>query len=527
MQIDRRRALTMSAGALAAIAAPASLRAQQRKVIRYSPWSALRVLDPVTTNSYTTRNHGYMVYDQLFAVDANYRPQPQMVESWEVAPDKLSYRFTLRPGLAFHDGQSVTAQDCIASIERWAKRDAVGTRLAAVTERMTALDERSFRIELKQPFGSIFEAFAKVSSYPLFIMPRRIAETPPERALTEVVGSGPFKFVAADFRPGLSWAYERNETYVPRAEPPSGLTGGKVVKVDRVELTWFPNKDTAIAALRKGEIDIIEAIKADQRSGLADDKAVTLRRRMGPSVSTIRFNWAQPPFNNPDVRRAVQAVATQRDFMDATIGDADSYQICPALFGCGTPLETDAGFVDTGKPDIAKAKELLRKGGYKGERVVMITPSDNAAYAGLAPLTQQILRSIGMNCDLQGIEWSTYLSRRGNAGLVAQGGWNVSNAVLEATDLMSPLGNLNFDARGAAGYTGFVDDPETERLKGAFQAETDPAKQKEIAVAMQQRAYDLVFYIPLGSYFDYEAYRNGVRDFLPAPLAVLWQVEKA
>ncbi len=525
MRINRRGLLGLSA---AACFTPWSLPAlaQTAKELRYAPWSALRVLDPVTTNAYVTRNHGYMVYDTLFSIDAQYRPQPQMVQDWTVSDDRLTYTFTLRPGLRFHDGAPVTAQDCTASIIRWSKRDAVGARLAAATDRLTALDPRTFQLVLKSPFGPILEAFAKPSSYPLFVMPKRFADTPPEKAVTEVVGSGPLKFLASEFKPGASWAYERNADYVPRAEPPSGLTGGKVVKIERLSMIWFPNKETAINALRKGEIDVIEAIKADQREALQGDPRIVVRRRFAPSTSTIRFNWAQPPFDNVDVRRAVQAVVTQRDFMDATIGDPASYQICGALFGCGTPLESEAGVVDHGTPDIAKAKALLQKGGYNGEKVVLITPGDNAAYAGLAPLTQQILRSIGMNCEIQAIEWTSFLSRRSNSGPVAQGGWNIANAVLEMSDLLSPLGNLNFDARGTAGYTGFVDDPETEKLKTQFQSETDPVKQKAIAVAMQKRAYDLVFYIPLGTYFDYEAFQANVKDFILAPLPVMWQVDK-
>ncbi|KFC65313.1 Extracellular solute-binding protein family 5 precursor [Bosea sp. LC85] len=524
MLINRREALALSAGAL--LATTNLARGQGRKTLRMAPHAALRVLDPVVTNAYITRNHAYMVYDTLFSVDSQYRPQPQMVKDWSVSADKLAYTFTLREKLAFHDGQPVTAEDCIASIARWAKKDVVGLRLAAVTTGMQAVDARSFRIDLKEPFGPMLEAFARPSSIPLFIMPRRIAELPADKVLEEVVGSGPFKFVASEFRPGVSWAYERNEAYVPRDEAPDGLAGGKQVKVDRVEVIWFPSKQTAINALAKGEIDLLENMNADQRSQLQANKDVVIRRRPGPNASTVRFNWAQPPFDNVKVRQAVQAVVTQQDYMDASIGDPESYQVCPAFFGCGTPLETAVGFADTGKPDIAKAKALLKEAGYKGEKIVIITPGDIASFAPLAPLTQQLLRQIGMDSEIQTMEWSAFLTRRSKPVPVTEGGWNLAHAVFDRIDLISPLGNLNFDARGKAAYTGFVDDPQTEALKGRYQRETDPARQKAIVEEMQKRAYELVFYIPLGTYFDYETFRSTVSGYVPSPVMVVWGVDK-
>ncbi len=522
--INRRTALAGSASALLIMSS--GVRAQAAKTLKVAPHAPLRVLDPVTTNAYVTRNHGLMVYDTLFAVDEGYRPQPQMVQSWTATPDNLTYTFVLRDGLKFHDGAPVTSADCLASITRWARRDVIGLRLAGVTEAMEAVDAKTFRIRLKEPFGAIFEGFARPSSIPLFIMPKRIADTPPETALTEVVGSGPFKWIAGEFRPGVSWAYERFADYVPRSEPPSAMAGGKVVKVDRVECVWLPSRQTANNALLKGEIDYVETIGADERDQFKGKNDVVLRRKVGPSASTIRFNWSQPPFDNVKMRQAVQAVVTQRDYMDASVGDAESYQVCPAIFGCGTRLETAVGFPDKGTPDVAKGRALLQQAGYKGERVTMITPGDIASFAPLAPMTQQVLRSIGVPSEIQTMEWSAFLTRRTRTTPVTDGGWNLAHAVFDRIDLISPLGNLNFDARGKAGYTGFVDDPETEKLKTAYQRAVDPAEQLKIAEQMQQRAYELVFYIPLGTYFNYEGYRSNVTGVVPSPCMVLWGVEK-
>ncbi len=523
----RRAVLAASASTLLAVSTRSwGQGAAGKKTLRVAPHAALRVLDPITTPAYVTRNHGYLIYDTLFSIDAQYRPQPQMIKDWSVSDDKLTYLFTLRDGLAFHDGAPVTAEDCVASVMRWSKRDVIGLRIAAATDTITASDARTFKIVLKQPFGPLIEAFSKPSSVPLFIMPKRIAETPADRALTDTIGSGPFKFIASEFQPGVRWVYERNTAYVPRSEPPSALSGGKVVHVDRIEAIWFPSRQTAVNALQKGEIDLIENLTPDQRSLYEGNTEIVILRKAGPNQDTIRMNWAQPPFNNLKIRQAVQAAVSQRYYMDAVVGDPASYELCGAMFGCGTTLETFAGVVNKGEPDLARAKALLKESGYNGEKVVIITPGDVPSFSALAPMTQQVLRSIGMTAEIQALEWSAFLQRRTVSAPVAEGGWHLAHGVFDRLDMISPLGNPNFDARGKIAYTGFIDDPETEALKTRYQNESDPAKQKAIAEAMQKRAYEQVFYIPIGTYFDDLPMRANIKNYIPSPIMVLWGVEK-
>mgnify|MGYP001339338001 CR=1 FL=1 len=522
--ISRRAALGLSVGTLGWLAAPRWTRAQAGKVFRFAPHAALRVLDPVSTPAYVTRNHGYMIYDQLFAVDANYVPRPQMVQDWEVSADRLSYTFRLRDGLKFHDGAPVTAEDCVASIMRWAKRDVVGLRMAAVTKAMTAQDERTFRIDFNEPFGAIFDALSKISSIPLFVMPKRIADTPPEKALEEVIGSGPFKWVAGEFDPGVRWSYERNTDYVARDEPPNGLAGGKVVNMDRFEVIYFPNNQTAINALQNGEIDAIESFGADQLSIIEGDNRVVTSPTFVPNAPTIRFNWALPPFNDVMARRAVQAAVTQRDFLEARVGDPAHFRLCGSFFGCGTPLESDIGVVDRGQPDMEKAKALMAQSSYKGETVVLLNPSELESFQPFVALTTQALTDLGMKVEIQNMDWATFLKRRTVSAPVSEGGWNIANAIFSQLDLNSPLANPNFDARGAAGYTGFVDDPEIERLKTEFQKAGSDAERKAIADKIQLRGHEEVVYIPLGNYFDYSGARPEVKR-LQAPLYVGWGLE--
>ena len=114
---------------IAAIAAAMLGSASAEKVLRVVPHADLKNVDPIWTTAYITRNHGYMVYDTLFAADENLKIHPQMVGDYSISDDGLVYTMTLRDGLKWHDGTPVTSEDCIASIKRWGKRDSAGQKL--------------------------------------------------------------------------------------------------------------------------------------------------------------------------------------------------------------------------------------------------------------------------------------------------------------------------------------------------------------------------------------------------------------
>ena len=318
-----RREFAMAASA-ASLTLGFGTRAQaaDAKTLRFIMRNDLRVLDPMWTTAYVTRNHGYMVFDTLFALDSKFQPQPQMVGDYSISADKLLYSFTLGDGLRFHDGQPVRGADCVTSLRRWMARDSVGQTLASVTDEMSGGDDKTFTIRLKEPFPLLLAALAKVSSLPAFIMPERLAKTDPYQQVTETVGSGPFKFVTAEFQPGHKAVYVRNTDYVPRAEPPSWASGGKVVKVDRVEWLYIPEYSTAAAALADGEVDWWEAPNLDLVPVLAANPAVKVEKTdpLG-STTMLRFNHLHPPFNNVKMRQAVLAVTDQAEFMSALAGD--------------------------------------------------------------------------------------------------------------------------------------------------------------------------------------------------------------
>ena len=189
---------------LLAVPAQAQSQAQtsRRDTLRVVPETLTRILDPHFTTSFTTRDFAYLVFDTLFAMNDRWEPQPQMVESWTRSPDGLVWNFTLRDGLLWHDGAAVTAEDCVASLRRWGARDALGGALLAATASLEALDAKTFRLTLREAFGLVLEALAKPGAMVPMMMPARLAATPPSTPVTEMVGSGPYRFSTAEYRPG-------------------------------------------------------------------------------------------------------------------------------------------------------------------------------------------------------------------------------------------------------------------------------------------------------------------------------------
>lgn len=529
MKLLRAFRIGLIVAAIAVVGGGSAANAQQKTTLRAVMHAGLRITDPILSTAYIARDHGYMIYDTLFSTDEALKVQPQMVDKYEVSPDKLTWTFTLRSGLKFHDGAPVTSADVIASLNRWGKVDGMGQTLFTFIDELKEVDDGTFRMKLKEPYGLVLESLGKQSSNVPFIMPKRVADTPANQTITEYIGSGPFRLVTEEWRPGVKAVYEKFADYKPRSEPASGLAGGKVAKIDRVEWVVIGDAQTTMNALLRGEIDVWEMPPHDLLPALKADKNIIVKDRNPLAhVSILRFNSAQPPFDNPKMRQVVLNAIYQEDYLLAQVGDPEYYKACGAIFGCGTPFESSKGAVLLNKPDINKAKQMLKDAGYKGEKIVILQPTDVAIVAPLGPVTAQALRNIGMNVDLQSMDWQTMVLRRANSGPIDQGGWNIFHTAQAVAELMNPISNNYVRGKGVkdGGFFGWPADPEMERLRAAFARESDPAKQKELAQAVHDRAYEMLPYIPLGLYIQPPAYRKNISGWVQAPAMVFWNVEK-
>ena len=324
----------------AMLVASAILPARAETTLRAAMFAGVSGIDPIWTTATITAYHGAMVYDTLFGVDAKDKPQPQMVDRWTVSPDQLTWEFHLRPGLTWSDWAPVSARDCVASLKRWAARDSAGQMLMDRLLAFTVVDADTFRIQLKEPFGLLLESLAKTGTPLAFMMREQEAMVDPQAQIKVAIGSGPFVFRAEDWNPGNRAVYVKNPRYVPRAEPPSGMAGGKVVKVDRVELLSLPDAQTAHAALIKGEIDFLEAVSLDLLQTLKVPGVTVDVFSPAGYRGVLRMNHLQPPFDNPKARQAMMWLVDQEAYMSAVIGDPAFWSTCGAIFACGSSMES-------------------------------------------------------------------------------------------------------------------------------------------------------------------------------------------
>ncbi|MGJ7609028.1 ABC transporter substrate-binding protein [Variovorax sp. LT1R20] len=516
---------------LAAIASACiSAAAQDRqRVLRFVPHTDIASLDPVVSGIYITRNFGYLVYDTLYGFDERYQPKPQMVDSHAVSADGLIHTFTLRAGLKWHDGTTVKASDCVTSLRRWVKRDGFGVMLATATDSMEASDERTFVIRLKTPFPLIEHALAKISGVPAFMMPERLAKADITTPLNEAIGSGPYKFERSEWKPGSRVVFTRNASYVPRTEPPSNAAGGKVAKFDRIEWHIIPDAVTAGQALVNNEVDWVETPSVDVLETLAASPGVTVKQ-IDPLGVQLQFrpNPLAAPFNNVKVRQALAYAVEQSQYLSAIAGDKKYWQVCQSFFSCKTPYETSAGAGAIGKAkDIAKAKQLLKEAGYKGEKVVILDAVDIQSMHTAAAILAEDLKAIGMNVEIQSMNFPTVLQRVTNRDQALQGKWSLFLTYTLVSDTLTPANHVLLRAGGFAdGVVGWPTDEPTQELRAAFLTAKSEAERKQITEKLNARAFDQVLYLPVGQYVQPIAYRSNIGGITPASMPFFWSVEK-
>jgi peptide/nickel transport system substrate-binding protein len=498
------------------------------KVLKVVLVSDLKGIDPVFNTATYAAYHGYLVYDQLFALDSKGKPQPQMVDTWEVSPDRKSYKFRLRPGLKFHDGSPVRAADAVASILRWKDRDIVGKALFSAGAQLEAVDDLTFTLALRDPFGLVLDALAKPLSNALFVMPEAVAKTPATAQISSAVGSGPFIFVKEEWRPGEKAVYVRNPHYVPRQEKPDGLAGGKVAKVDRIEWLSMPDATTAVSALGAGEIDYLQNPAMDTYPVLKGNSKVRfVTVDPNGSMAWIRPNHLQPPFDNPKARLALLHTIDQTAILQAIGAPAENMRpFCGSFFMCGTPTETSAGTAGLEKPDFEKAKALLKESGYDGRPVVFMQPSDLSANFNATVVVADGMRKAGFKVDVLPLDWGTLSQRRNNKGPVDKGGWNLFITIATALDASTPLTNVYLATPCPNEIAGFPCDEELQRLRRSWWESTDEAERAKLADRIQERAYQVVPYINGGQWKQFTAVRTNVTGVGETIVPAFWEVAK-
>jgi peptide/nickel transport system substrate-binding protein len=522
------------AGSAAAVAGAGLLArpaiAQPVKPLVFVPQANLASLDPVWTTATVTRNYAFLVFETLYGMDAALNPRPQMAEGHIVDDDGKRWTIKLRPGLAFHDGQPVLARDCVVSLQRWMKRDAVGQILAQRLDALEAADDRTLVFRLKKPFAALPYALGKTQPSPAVIMPARLAETDAFQQVTEAVGSGPFRFEAKEFNSGSLAVFSKNAAYVPRDDAPDFTAGARRALVDRIEWRIVPDASTAANALIVGEVDWLEMPLPDLLPMLRKSSNVVVDRLDPYGLYPVaRFNSLHGPTAKLGVRQAILAAIDPVEVMQAVMGeDASAYNAPVGCFLPGTPSASTAGMDRLGgKKSIPEIKAMLQAAGYDGEKLILLHPTDQTFYDAMSQVVASTLKKIGVAVDDQAMDWGTVVQRRASKEPLGKGGWSIFCASFPAVDYLDPLAAPAIRGGGAKAWYGWPDDPKVEALHAAWLDATDQAAKKELASDIQLEVLTQAPYVPLGQYFQSAAWRKTITGHLKGPVPLFWNVARA
>jgi peptide/nickel transport system substrate-binding protein len=533
MKATRRTVMRGSLATAGLATAPAILRAQTRplaaRTIRAVLEGDLPTYDPIWTTANVVGHHGGMVYDTLFGTDAKGQVQPQMVGKWGVSDDKLTYTFELRDGLRFTDNTALTSADVVPSLRRWMARSGSGQLLSARVADISAVDEKTFRIRLKERFPLMLDIFGSTAGPIPYMMRKREAETDPMQKIDQVIGSGPFIMNQDETRVGSQYVYDRNPNYAPRSEPASGTAGGKIAKVDRVVFVNITDAQTAVAAVQAGEIDFYQIPPIDLLDQLAADPNITIENIFDLGiVGYMALNWLHPPFNNVKCRQAILHIINQEDMLRPTFVTPKWYKTCGSYFTCGSPMDNDANadWFKSG-PNIPLAKQLLKEGGYDGRPVVMLQATSMQYMFNAATVAAQQLRSAGMNVDMQPMDWTNVVQRRASQNPPEQGGWNIFFTSNGGFSNSNPYMMSQMATTGTKGWFGWPSDDKNEQLRAKWMAVETPEERKAVAAQIQENAWNVVPHLYFGQWIQPTIHRKNLTGFLHVPeLIPFWGLEK-
>lgn len=530
MTISRRDLIKAGMVAGTALSVPSILRAQAApsaaQTVRIAGGNITN-FDPYATTTYVTVDHGLAIYDTLFALDSKLAPQPQMVGKWGVSDDQKAYTFELRDGLGFNDGSPVTAADCVASIRRWFQT-ASGQLVKERAKDVSKKDDKTFTIVLKEPMGLLIDQLAASANYLLFVMREKDADRPPTEPVTTHIGSGPFKFNEALFRPGVSYVYDPNDKYVPRKEPPSGLSGGKIVRVERVIKEVISDAQTALAALQAGEIDLVSVPPANLFPMIESDPNLVLEdlHKSGDDY-LLRMNCLQKPFDNVKARQAILHLVDQEAFLHIINPNPKYNRPITSLFGTNTPYTNDANigwYKKGGNPE--RARQLFKEAGYAGEKIVVLQPTDWLPGSNAAQFLAAELKKIGINAELAPSDWAGLAARRSKKDAVEAGGWSIYPSSAVDLSFGDPLSTawMNMDGKS---YYGWLKNDEYEALRAKW-ADGTPEERKALARTMQQIWWDAVPSVFLGQSVTPIARRKTLTGLVSFPaLLPMWNLQKS
>ena len=471
--------------------------------LRIVAQGSIASIDPIWSIFYVTNAVAQHIYEAPFGWDSRLETHERLVDDWTLSEDGLTYTFNLRPGVTFHDGRPLTAEDQVASIKRWYGATFSATAIAKQffdDDNVVAVDQDTFQITLDEPTGSLTYLLG-MSHGVAYAMPAELAATPATTEVTTRIGTGAYKFKDWEF--GNKLTLERHEAYVPRTEPDSNYVGRNIAYID--ELTWLevPDPETAVAGLETGEWDAIDGAGFDFYQRFIDNPDIHISQYKPGNHAWLALNPQIQPFNDQFARQAILAGINAEDFM-FSLGPQDLWIKCGAVFYCGTPLEVETGLEFYDQDDIPRAKELLAQSSYDGETVVILNPTDYATITPLGLVAQPMMEEVGFNTEMPALDWSSVTTQIGNTQ---------AYSMFTAWSAHFDTGHPILDVNSSGTFDWVIRDEELNDLQLSFVRAGTAEEQLEIVREMQRQYYIKVPTAPLGQFFPMVAVTSALKNF--------------
>ncbi|MDQ7848941.1 MAG: ABC transporter substrate-binding protein [Armatimonadota bacterium] len=474
-------------------------------------------LDIHSTTAYLTEIVSWHVFEPLFTYDRNFRIIPMLAEGYTVGQGGREYTITLRSGVRFHNGKEMTAQDVVASLQRWMKLAVVAVPFFRDdVEAVEARGPRTVVVRLRQPSGILIAALAQpiqlAGIYPEAVV--TAAGTNRITQLSELIGTGPFRFVR--WQPGQVIELERFEGYAARPGGPDGYGGQKVAYVDRLRFVIVPDVQTRINGVLTGQYDYAESITADAYADLRNNPRVRtlILKPYGQPMAV--FNKRKGLFTDRRMRQAFLAALDMSKIMAGTFGNPLMFRVDGSLMFRESPWYSRAGLGPYNARNVAEARRLLAEAGYRGQPVRWITSAAFDWAYKPALIASQQLAEAGFTIDLQVLDWATVLSRRANPDLYEV----FSTSFIFSPGIDPPIQPVIISPT----WPGWWTTEEKDRLIGRLIREPDIQARKQIWEQVQRLYWEDVPGIKFGDFFNLAIARPGVQGLSTRPDLFFWNV---
>ena len=469
-------------------------------------------LDMHTTTNIAARNVVMQMYEQLITRDENNAPMLELAESLVEAPDGLSYTFKIRKGVKFHNGKTMTSADVLASYQRFAK---VGIQRGFFEQvaNMEAPDADTFRIIMRKVMPVALEEISQFGN-PVVIYPAEQKDR--EGGKVDPIGTGPYQYV--DWVADSHVKLKRFDGYVPdtRHKGTNGFGGHKVAWLDELDFRYVKEPVARVAGMETNQFQLTEDIPTKAAKRLQDNKTITLYPVKRWWIHGAWVNHANPPFNNIDIRRAMQIGLDMDEIMEVATDGA--FDLQPGFQYPGNPYYTDAGKQYYNVKDTKKAADLLKSSGYKGEEIVVMTlPAYQSMYDAAVVLVEQ-MKAIGFKVKMDPVDLPTGAARQRKP----DGGWHLSFTGLGSGPAVGPFGAMVLLV--GPNTLSQVQDPVFDQLYAEMQGGTTLDARKATFAKLQERIYSEVKMLKMGDLTKVMAARSNVKGFIPYRIPRMWNV---